>query len=129
MLKKTVMSLLCLSLAIPAVSFAETATHAVKPLTPHQERMKTCNADAKGKKGEERKTFMKSCLKGEAAVPATKAPEVPEAKKVEAKKGAEHKTEKKLNSQQMRMKTCNVEAKGKKGAERKSFMKSCLSNK
>ncbi|MBE7567441.1 MULTISPECIES: PsiF family protein [Acidithiobacillus] len=46
----------------PALTFAETATHAVKPLTPHQERMKTCNADAKGKKGAERKAFMKSCL-------------------------------------------------------------------
>ncbi|MFA7657736.1 PsiF family protein [Acidithiobacillus thiooxidans] len=126
MLKKTVMSLLCLSLAAPALSFAETATHAVKPLTPHQERMKTCNADAKGKKGEERKAFMKSCLKGEAAVPAAKAPE---AKKVEEEKVEKPKTEKKLNSQQMRMKTCNAEAKGKKGAERKAFMKSCLSNK
>lgn len=31
-----------------------------------QDRMKSCNADAKGKglKGEERKTFMSSCLKG-----------------------------------------------------------------
>ncbi|WP_367182331.1 PsiF family protein [Acidithiobacillus sp.] len=56
------MSLLCLSLAVHALSFAETATHTVKFLTPHQERMKTCNADAKGKKGAERKTLMKSCL-------------------------------------------------------------------
>lgn len=126
MLKKSLISVLCLSLLVPAVSFAETATHAVKPLTAHQERMKTCNADAKGKKGEERKAFMKSCLKGENAAVAEKAPE---AKKHEEKKVEKHKTEKKLNSQQMRMKTCNVEAKGKKGAERKAFMKSCLSNK
>ena len=27
-----------------------------------QSRMKTCNADAKGKHGDERKAFMKSCL-------------------------------------------------------------------
>ena len=27
-----------------------------------QEKMKTCNAEAKGKTGEERKDFMKSCL-------------------------------------------------------------------
>ena len=31
--------------------------------------------------------------------------------------------------QQSKMKTCNVEAKGMKGAERKAFMKECLSNK
>nr|WP_301179170.1 PsiF family protein [Acidithiobacillus marinus] len=117
---------MCLSLLVPAVSLAETATHAVKPLTAHQERMKTCNADAKGKKGEERKAFMKSCLKGESAAAVKKAPE---AKKHEKKTAKKPKTYKKLNSQQMRMKTCNVEAKGKKGAERKAFMKSCLSNK
>ena len=41
------------------------------PATPaassaQQDKMKACNADAKGKglKGEERKTFMSSCLKG-----------------------------------------------------------------
>ena len=27
-----------------------------------QKKMKTCNADATGKKGDERKTFMKTCL-------------------------------------------------------------------
>jgi hypothetical protein len=27
-----------------------------------QEKMKTCNADAKDKKGDERKAFMKTCL-------------------------------------------------------------------
>lgn len=27
-----------------------------------QDKMKTCNADAKGKKGDERKAFMKDCL-------------------------------------------------------------------
>lgn len=30
-------------------------------------------------------------------------------------------------AQQEKMKTCNTEAKGKKGAERKAFMKECLS--
>lgn len=39
--------------------------------------------------------------------------------------------EKKLTSQQMKMRTCNKEAKEKKlkGQERKDFMKSCLSGK
>jgi len=31
--------------------------------TAQQERMKTCNADAKDKKGDERKKFMSECLK------------------------------------------------------------------
>ncbi len=45
-------SLLSLGLATTAVA------------TPQQERMKSCNAQAKGKTGEERKAFMKSCLSG-----------------------------------------------------------------
>ncbi len=76
-----------------------------------QEKMKTCNADAKAKalKGDERKAFMKSCLSehGTEAAPA-----------------AAH-----ANSQQEKMKSCNADAKAKalKGDERKAFMKSCLS--
>ncbi len=68
-----------------------------------QNKMKTCNADAKGKTGDERKAFMKACLSKE-GVPA-----------------AENKP-----TQQNKMKTCNEEAKGKKGDERKAFMSSCL---
>lgn len=68
-----------------------------------QNKMKTCNADAKGKTGDERKAFMKSCLSKDGA-PA-----------------AEKKT-----TQQDKMKTCNAEAKGKKGDERKAFMSDCL---
>ncbi|HZV54609.1 MAG TPA: PsiF family protein [Rhodocyclaceae bacterium] len=30
--------------------------------TPQQDKMKACNIDAKDKKGDERKAFMKSCL-------------------------------------------------------------------
>ena len=30
--------------------------------TPQQDKMKSCNVEAKGKKGEERKAFMKECL-------------------------------------------------------------------
>ena len=72
-----------------------------------QQRMTTCNADAKAKglKGADRKTFMKSCLSDRSAAAATG------------------------NSQQERMKTCNADAttKGLKGTERKAFMKECLS--
>jgi len=69
-----------------------------------QNKMATCNKDATGKKGDERKAFMKECL--------SKKPEAP----AEAPK----------NSQQNKMVTCNKEATGKKGDERKAFMSECL---
>ncbi|MBB3283958.1 PsiF family protein [Mitsuaria sp. BK037] len=68
-----------------------------------QQLMKSCNADAKDKAGDERKAFMSSCLKGETAPAKT--------------------------AQQTKMTTCNAEAKGKTGEERKAFMKDCLSAK
>jgi hypothetical protein len=78
--------------------------------TPQQQKMKTCNADAKAKNlaGEERKKFMSECLS--AAAPTAAA------------------TDKKLTPQQEKMKTCNADAKAKnlKGAERKKFMSTCL---
>lgn len=52
-------------------------TAAAAPLAAHapnqQNRMKSCNADAKAKslKGTDRKAFMSSCLKGTAAAAAT----------------------------------------------------------
>jgi hypothetical protein len=71
--------------------------------TTQQNKMKTCNADAKAKdlKGDERKAFMSSCLSAK----------------------ADGKT-----AQQNKMKTCNAEAKTKAlaGDERKAFMSSCL---
>ncbi len=71
-----------------------------------QDKMKTCNADAKTKalKGDERKAFMKDCLS---------------ASKPEEKKGT---------TQQDKMKSCNAEAKTKalKGDDRKKFMSDCL---
>jgi uncharacterized protein HemX len=72
---------------------------------PQQEKMKTCNAEAKDKAlaGDERKAFMKECLSS----------------KPVDKKAA----------QQEKMKTCNADAKTKSlaGEERKKFMKECLS--
>ena len=42
--------------------------------TPQQDRMKSCNAEAKGKKGDERRQFMSACLSGKpAATDAAKA--------------------------------------------------------
>lgn len=70
-----------------------------------QERMKGCNDKATDKKGDERKKFMSSCLKGEDP-------------------GASDKQK----AQQGKMKSCNKDAGEKKlkGDERKSFMKDCL---
>jgi len=67
-----------------------------KELTPQQALMSSCNKEATGKKGEERKAFMKTCL-------------------ADGKK-----------RQQEVMKSCNAEAKGKTGDERKKFMAECL---
>ena len=80
------------------------------PQGSQQNKMKTCNVDAKEKslKGDARKTFMRECLS--AAGPATDAAPP---------------------TQQNKMKTCNADAKVKalKGTERKSFMRECLSSK
>jgi len=71
-----------------------------KKSNPQQERMKACNAQAGDKKGDERKGFMSSCLKGE-VTPMT---------------------------QQEKMKKCNADASAKalKGDDRKAFMSECL---
>jgi psiF repeat len=88
-----------------------------------QEKMTTCNADAKAKglQGTERKAFMKSCLseKGAAATPGAST----------SAAGASGSAAPIANSQQQKMKSCNADAKSKglKGADRKAFMKSCLS--
>jgi hypothetical protein len=56
--------------ATPAA--ASPAAAAPSPKQTQQNKMKTCNAEAKTKtlKGAERKTFMSGCLKGTAAAPA-----------------------------------------------------------
>ena len=86
------------------------AAHAEdKAKTPQQTKMAMCNKDATGKKGDERKAFMKTCLsaKTEAAPAAAAAPTAKE-------------------TQQTKMKTCNTDAADKKGADRKKFMSECL---
>ena len=91
----------CATLSLSAAAFAAPTETAAAPAakTAQQSKMVTCNADASGKKGDERKAFMKGCL---SAKPAPTA-------------------------QQLKMKSCNVDATGKKGDERKTFMKTCLS--
>ena len=102
---KQLISFLALGLAL-AVGGAHAADE--KAPTAQQSKMKTCNADAKDKKGDERKAFMKECLS---------------AKPAAAEDGK--------TAQQNKMKTCNADAKTKelKGDERKKFMSECLSAK
>ncbi|WP_425602407.1 PsiF family protein [Luteibacter aegosomatis] len=85
--------------AFAGAAFAAQDMPAKKDLTPQQQRMSTCNGQAAGKKGDERKAFMSSCLKGEQPAKMT---------------------------QQDKMKKCNADAAGKKGDERKAFMSNCL---
>jgi hypothetical protein len=85
---------LCGALAAPA--FAANS---------QQSKMSTCNTQAGGKKGDERKAFMSNCLSS--APVAASAP----------------------MTQQQKMTACNKSATGKKGDERSAYMKSCLSNK
>ena len=90
------------SFAVP--DDADTATKPAKELTPQQQRMADCNKQADGKKGDERKAFMSSCLKGETAAAPAK------------------------ETQQEKMKHCNADANTKqlKGDARKTFMSTCL---
>ena len=91
-------SLAALSLLTATCSTAPAADD--KKLTPQQEKMKSCNAQAADKKGDDRKAFMSECLKaGAPAAPMT---------------------------QQEKMKACNTKAGEKKGDERKTFMSECL---
>jgi uncharacterized protein HemX len=93
---RTILSMMAVLLAL-SVATAHAATE-------QQNKMATCNKEATGKKGDERKAFMKDCL---------------------SKKPAED-PKPAMNSQQSKMATCNKEATGKKGDERKKFMSECL---
>ena len=46
---------------VAALALLATA-HGAHALTAQQEKMKSCNKDATGKKGDDRKAFMKECL-------------------------------------------------------------------
>jgi len=76
--------------------------------TAQQEKMKTCNAKAKGLKGDEFKKVRDECLKAQPAAAAA---------------GTEAKQ---LTPQQEKMKTCNAKAKGLKGDEFKKVRDACL---
>lgn len=101
------------------------------PVFAAGEKMKGCNKEAAGMKGDERKAFMKKCLskdyvlKSDAAKPAAPAaaakPATSAAPVTPAKPAA-------AEAQQDKMRTCNAEAKVKalQGTDRKLFMSACL---
>ena len=102
---KKLIAVISFVLATSPLAFAQDKKEPSAAQKKQQERMKACNQKAADKKGEERKSFMSACLKGnDAAVSAKQA------------------------AQQQRMKDCNKQAGDKKlkGDERKSFMSSCL---
>ena len=85
-----------LSCALVAL-FAAVSVPAMAAGNAQQDKMKSCNSQAAGKKGDERKTFMKDCLSAD-----------------KAGKG------------ENKMATCNTKSKGMKGDERKKFMSDCM---
>ena len=107
---KSLIAAACLSLAFSPLAFAQDKKDAKKEASPaqkkQQERMKDCNEKVGERKGDDRKKFMSSCLKGE----------------------MDKKAEAKGTPQQEKMKTCNAQAskKGMKGDDRKKFMSDCL---
>lgn len=48
----------------PALAQTPAASTPAKTPTPQQQRMADCNKSAEGKKGDERKAYMSTCLKG-----------------------------------------------------------------
>ena len=87
--------------AAAALAFTMGVGHAAESnaKTKQQTKMATCNKEATGMKGDERKAFMKNCLSNK-----------PEA----------------APTQQTKTKPCNAEAASKKGDEPKAFMSECL---
>lgn len=92
-------------LAALTTSFLLCSLQASAAPNPQQQKMTTCNAQAKDQhlSGDTRQSFMKTCLSSGGST--------------------EH-----MNSQQEKMKSCNADAKTQhlQGAERKTFMSSCL---
>jgi hypothetical protein len=96
-----------------------------------QEKMKGCNVEAKGMKGDERKAFMSKCLKKDYTLKAETASAAKPVAKTEGAAKSAASAEAPAAApvkQQDKMKSCNADAKTKelKGDERKAFMKSCL---
>ena len=77
-----------------------------KAPTAQQQRMSTCSAQNKGRKGADYKAAQSACLKGQTTAAAAPG----------------------RTAQQQRMATCSAKNKGKKGADFKTAQASCLSS-
>lgn len=87
----------------PAFAAPPAAAPAGKPMTAQQQRMSTCAAANKGKKGAEYKAAQSACLKADS--PAASKAKTP---------------------QQERMAKCSAQNKGKKGNDYKAAQSACL---
>jgi hypothetical protein len=105
-LASTSLIALILSAAVSSAPAFAADPAPAKPLTPQQQKMKDCNAQATGKTGDEHKTFMSQCLKGGTPAAAPAAP----------------------ITQQQKMKNCNVNASSQHltGEARSGYMSTCL---
>jgi len=74
-MKKTVAVLCFLFATSPLALAQDKAKQPSAKQKAQQERMKNCNAQAKDKKGDERKKFMSVCLKGDSSAPSGKKQE------------------------------------------------------
>ncbi len=90
------------------VAALATGFHPALAATAQQEKMKSCSTEASTKqlKGDDRKSFMKTCLSAPGSASSSKE----------------------LTPQQQKMSSCSKDAASKKlkGAERKQFMSTCL---
>lgn len=91
-----------------SVSLLVGIAHADEEKAPRKNKMGQCHQEAKGKKGDERKAFMKECLSAK-ATPSDGNP------------ANDKKTE-----QAAKTKACKAQAKGLKGDERKAKISECL---
>ncbi|MBV8031594.1 MAG: phosphate-starvation-inducible protein PsiF [Betaproteobacteria bacterium] len=104
---KLALAALCSLALVSLPAIAQDKKEPSEAQKKQQARMKDCNEQAatKGVKGDERKAFMSSCLKGDTNAKGEK-----------------------MTEQQSKMKACNKQAGDKKlkGDERKKFMSECL---
>jgi len=131
-MKKLLSATLVLSAALAwtAPAAAQQQSEA-KPVTPQQQRMRDCNRNAEGLKGQERKDFMKQCLSGKQAGNKAAREEYRAERKAEREERREERQKARSEAQaaqQEKMKACNAEAaaKGLMGDARKAFMSDCL---
>ena len=91
-----------LSIALLGAFAAVCVTPALAAENAQNDKMKACNAKAKGMKGDAYKSYMKTCLSDAPAAPAAAAPS------------------------KNKMAECNTASKGKTGDEKKTFMSECM---